>query len=259
MKLLIASIENTRTTAANCLKELAARTQRPLPPLQLTPQDKAALLVDYQNLCPSAVLYRTGQAPHSQLAVISSTQDRSSCRQCGTILIPSKIRVLGADASSFALINLSGLFRAHCRAGNGWACIWQARAPSCYGVFRDEKALLKHLLGAHVRQDGSGADVEVDWPADIRGGDLDKCGYSVRINGLQMESQDGKLLVPRRKRIMPASVSGGGFLMSGARTAVVEEVPAGSRTASVTTFHGELPVAEPRYEMPSNGTFELSG
>jgi hypothetical protein len=126
-------------------------------------------------------------------------------------------------------------------------------------VFRDEKALLKHLLGAHVRQDGSGADVEVDWPADIRGGDLDKCGYSVRINGLQMESQDGKLLVPRRKRIMPASVSGGGFLMSGARTTVVEEVPAGSRTASMITLHGELPVAEPRYEMPSNGTFELSG
>lgn len=188
IKPLVASIENTRTTAAKCLKELAARTQHHLSPLQLSPKEKSALLMDYQNLCPSAVLYRSGQATYSELVAVSTTQDRSSCRQCGAIFTPSKMHVPGADTSSFALINSSGLFRSHCRTGGGWTCIWQARAPSCYGVFRNEKALLKHLFGAHVRQDGSGADVEVDWPADIRRGDLDKCGYSMRINGMQMVS-----------------------------------------------------------------------
>lgn len=59
--------------------------------------------------------------------------------------------------------------------------------------------------------------------------------------------------------IMPDSVSGGDFLMSGARTEVVQEVHAGSRTTSVTTLLGELPVVERRYEMPSSGAFELSG
>ncbi len=57
---LISSIESTKTAATSCLKELAARAEWPLLPLQLTFRQKAALMRDYQNLCPSAAVYQDG-------------------------------------------------------------------------------------------------------------------------------------------------------------------------------------------------------
>jgi hypothetical protein len=142
---LITRIEGTRIAATRCLNDLATRTQRPNPPLPLGLQGQVELLMDYQNLCHSAVLYRTGQRPHSQLAEVSSNHGKSACHRCGAILTSSKMRIPGADRNSYVLINLSGLFRSHCHAGSGLTCIWQLRVMSCYGVFENEKALLKHI------------------------------------------------------------------------------------------------------------------
>lgn len=198
----IVSINSTKSAATSCLRDLENRIQRRASSPRLTLQEKTALLMDYQNLCSSAVLYLTGQASLSQLAAISIDHGKSSCHHCRATMIPSKIRVPGAGDSSFVLMNLSGLFRAHCKGGSGWRCIWQLRQPSCYGVFPDVKALLKHMLAVHLRDDGNGSDIKVDWPADNRRGDLEKCGYSVRIDGLQMRKVGGNLVVPRRVSVV---------------------------------------------------------
>lgn len=197
---LVSSIESTKTAATSCLLALAARARQPIPPSPLTFQQKSTLWRDHQNLCPSAALYRGGQVHHSQLGALSSDKGRLSCHECGAILGPTKLRIPNADASSCVLITLSGLFRAHCHAGSGLTCIWQPRAPSCYGVFDDEKMLLKHLLAVHFRDDeDDGRGIKVDWPADSRQGDVAKCGFMIYMNGMQMRNLAGSLFVPRRR------------------------------------------------------------
>jgi hypothetical protein len=139
--------------------------------------------------------------------------------------VPSKISIPGTDPSSFALINLSGLFRSHCPSGRGFACIWTLRDQACHGTFPDVKSLLKHLLAVHVRGE-EGRDIEVDWPSDFRKGDIAKCGFAVRIQGLEMRSQNGALVVPRRlNTINSASVETMSSFVSSARS----ETPPGTR------------------------------
>jgi hypothetical protein len=255
---LIANIESTRAAAASCINDLAARAQRPLTLARLTLQDRTALFMDYQNLCPSAILYRTGQAPHSQLASISRNGAKSTCHHCGVIIGASKISIPGADASSCVLMDLSGFFRAHCRDGGGWTCIWQLRVPSCYGVFQNEKALLKHMLAVHVRDDRGPVNVKVvDWPADIRQGNLQKCGYSVRINGLQMRVCGGNLVVPRRVGAIGRTVSSQSSSMSDASTAATDLSYSESSASSVTAVERDAPESEQQHEMGSDEIFEM--
>ncbi|KAI9774472.1 MAG: hypothetical protein M1839_001705 [Geoglossum umbratile] len=259
---VIASIKGTKIAATNCLNELAFRTQQPTPPLQLTFQDHASLQMEHQNLCRSAVLYRTGRATHGQLAQVSSSQRNSSCRNCRAVLTPSKMRIPGADRSSCVAIDLSGLFRAHCHAGNAMTCIWQLRRPSCYGVFQGERALLKHLLGVHVRNNGNGADIEVDWPADIRRGDIEKSGFWVRINGSQMQNQNGNLVVPIQR---PAAAAPGvptanaptaSFAVSSPSIASAVEVGYSDSTSEwASVMEMGPPEVGEGYEMPSSGRF----
>jgi hypothetical protein len=253
---VITRIEDTRTTAIGCLNDLAARTQQPHPHQQLTLQDHASLQMKHQNLCQSAVLYRTGQATHGQLAVVSSNPKRSSCQQCRSILIPSRMKIPGADRSSCVAIDLSGLFRAHCHIDNALTCIWQLRRPSCYGVFQDEKALLKHLLNVHVRSNGNGADIEVDWPADIRQGNIQKCGFLVRINGLQMQNQNGSLVIPmQRMAAVAMDASTASLAGSNPSTVDVGYSDSTSEWSSVIELD-PLEVGE-RYEMPPTERFEM--
>jgi hypothetical protein len=226
--------------------------------------------MDYQGLCSSAVLYRTGQAPHSQLAAISSNYGKSSCQQCRVTLIPSKISIPGADASSCVLINLSGLFRSHCKAGGGFTCIWQLRVPSCCGVFPDVKALLKHMLAVHVRDDGSGGDIDVDWPSDGRRGDLQKCGYSVRINRLQMRISGSDLVVSRRfaAASMPSIISlvpstrriggEGDYSKSSTNLVTATEIDSSETEEAATPAPEVNPFeTQQRNEIHSNQIFEL--
>jgi hypothetical protein len=160
-----------------------------------------------------------------------------SCNECGSIIIPTKLRIPDADASSCILITLSGLFRAHCHAGSGWTCIWQPRTPSCFGVFGDEKALLKHMLAVHFRDEGDDVGLKVDWPADVRRGDVEKCGFKVRMNGMQMRNLGGSLIVPRQtsaaSRISESSVT------SSARTSTTYV----SSSRSSTTLVGSMETA----------------
>jgi hypothetical protein len=120
--------------------------------------------------------------------------------------VPSKISIPRTDPSSFTLINLSSLFQSHCPSGHGFACIWTLRDQSCHGTFPDVKSLLKHLLAVQIRNE-EGRDIEVDWPSDFRKGDIAKCGFALRIQGLEMRSQNGALVIPRRlNTISSASV-----------------------------------------------------
>ncbi len=161
--------------------------------------------MDYQNLCSSAILYRLGRGPFSHLATLSVNKGTATCKHCLVTLTPSKLSVPSSTtSSSTVLVNLSGLFRSHCSAGKGWTCIWQFRSPSCYAVFEDVKELLKHLLFVHVRDEGDGRDWVVDWPGDGRRGDLRKCGFGVRIEGLEMAECDGRLVVLKRLVVMGA-------------------------------------------------------
>ncbi|KAI9766147.1 MAG: hypothetical protein M1840_006714 [Geoglossum simile] len=250
---VIARIEGTRITATGCLNDLATRTQRPHPPPQLTLQDHASLQMEHQNLCHSAVLYRTGQATHDQLAVVSSNQGKSSCQQCRAVLIPSKMQIPGADRSSCVAIDLSGLFRAHCHIGNALTCIWQLRRPSCYGVFRNEKALLRHLLDVHVRSSENGADIEVDWPADIRRGNIQKCGFSVRINALQMRNQNGSLVIPMQRVTAVAM----GVSTAGPNPSTVDVGYSDSTSEWSSVIDMDPSEVRERYEMPSTERFEM--
>ena len=168
---------------------------------------KATLLRDYQGLCPSAALYREGKAHRSQLGAMSSNKGKFSCYACGAIITPTKLRIPDANATSWVLITLSGLYRAHCHAGSGWTCIWDPRAPSCYSVFQDEKTLLKHMLTVHLGNIENDIGVTVDWPADVRCGNLDKCGFMVLVNGVQMQNLAGNLVVPRPRTVTPASAT----------------------------------------------------
>jgi|SRR5579862_4955421 len=253
---VIARIEGARITATGCLNDLAARTQRPHPPLRLTLQDHASLQMKHQNLCHSAVLYRTEQATHNQLAKVSSNQRRSSCRRCRAVLIPSKMRIPGADESSCVAIDLSGLFRAHCHIGNALTCIWQLRRPSCYGVFQDEKALLKHLLSVHVRGNGNGADAEVDWPADNRQGNIQKCGFLVRINGSQMQNQNGSLVVPMQ-RIVAVAMGASTASLAGSNPSTVGVGYSDSTSEWSSVIEMDPSEVGERYEMPSTERFEM--
>jgi hypothetical protein len=259
---LIANIEGTRVAATRCLDDLAIRTQQPAPPTPLSIRDQANLLMEYQNICYNAVLYRTGQAPHSQLAAISGNRDKSSCQRCGAVFMPRRMAIPGADRSSCVLINLSGLFRAHCNAGNGLTCIWELRVPSCYGVFPDEKALLQHMLEVHVRDDGSGVNLGVDWPADVRSGNLEKCGYSVRINGSHMRvDQGGRLVVPIQRAA--TTVTGVGSSMSSIVSPMASTISLGYSESTISGGSA-LPEMDPteareRVEIPSTEVFEMPG
>jgi len=146
-------------------------------------------------------------------------------------------------------------------------CIWQLRVPSCYGVFQDEKALLKHMLAVHVRDNGSAAGMEVDWPADYRRGNIEKCGYSVRINGEQMLESGGNLVVRTHRRITAGSVSSlptRSPAVSSARssaTALTVDVGSIANNSPWVTVVEMNPSAETgeRFEMPSDERFEMFG
>ncbi|KAF7505194.1 hypothetical protein GJ744_001184 [Endocarpon pusillum] len=292
---LISKIESTRSAATSCLKELAARAERLDRPMQLTLQMKAALLKNYQGLCPSAAIYREGKAHRSQLGAMSSNKGKFSCHSCGAIITPTKLRILDANATGWVLITLSGLYRAHCHAGRGWTCIWDPKAPSCYSVFQDEKSLLKHMLAIHLANDENDVGVTVDWPADIRCGDLDKCGFMVMVNGVSMQNLAGNLVVPRPRIITTArstsetslmsdvsmttagvnprissltSEAIGGIALSGigprAQEAAempclaidgIHQMPAGMSSYATQVRH-EMPI-DGRLELPGNGRFEL--
>jgi len=89
-------------------------------------------------------------------------------------------------------------------------------------VFDDEKALLKHMLAVHFRDDENEAGIRADWPSDVRQGDLRKCGCMVWMNGTQMQNIADNLLVPRQTRITVASVTCEISLMPGARASCRE-------------------------------------
>lgn len=131
--------------------------------------------------------------------------------------------------------------------------------------------MLKHMLAVHVRDNGNGGDIGVDWPADIRRGDLQKCGYSVRINGLQMRNYGGNLVVPRRLTAM--SVSSESSFISSARMLAVDvnysELSTSSVTATemdpfeaeqrspVTAIEMDPSETQQRREIASNEIFEM--
>lgn len=251
---LISKIESTRSAATSCLEELAARAERLDPPMQLTLQTKAALLKTYQGLCPSAATYREGKAHRSQLGAMSSNKGKFSCHSCGAIMTPAKLRIPDANATGWVLITLSGLYRAHCHAGRGWTCIWDPRAPSCYSVFQDEKTLLKHMLAIHLGNDENDIGVSVDWPADVRCGDLEKCGFMVVVNGVPMQNLAGNLVVPRPRLITAARTTSETSLMSDVSTTAAGVNPRISSLTSEATggiaLSGIGPRAQEAAEMP---------
>ena len=196
---IISDVDRTRQSATRCLEDLAARADRPvLQTPRLTFQQRASLSREYQNLCPSAAQYRDGLVSHSQLGTLSVSRRELSCNECGARIMPHKTEVPIGDGTSWVIISISGLLRSHCHAGSGWACIWQPQTPPCFGIFRDEKALLMHMIDAHIRDEGEETGIQVDWPADHRRGDIDKCGFMVRVDGMMMQNVGGSLVVPRR-------------------------------------------------------------
>ncbi|KAL9108625.1 MAG: hypothetical protein Q9227_006571 [Pyrenula ochraceoflavens] len=207
IKPLMTNINTTKTQATKCLMDLAARFYEGSPSAQILYPQIAALLSDFQGLCPSAARYRARLVHRSDVGNLPDNRRESKCHECGVTLVPTKLRIPNSDASSCILITLSGLFRAHCYGtGSGFTCIWQPRVPSCYGVFDSEKTMLKHMLAVHFQDNGTGSDARVDWPADDRRGDLEKSGFMVYLNGERMQNRNGSIIIPKPNRFSSLDV-----------------------------------------------------
>jgi hypothetical protein len=128
------------------------------------------------------------------------------------------------------------------------------RTQSCYSVLQDEKTLLKHMLAIHLGNDENEVGVTVDWPADVRCGNLEKCGFMVVVNGVQMQNLAGSLVVPRPRITTTARTTSETSLMSDVSTTAAGVNPRiSSRTSEATggiALSGIGPRAQEAAEMP---------
>ena len=151
------------------------------------------------------------------------------------------------------------------------------------------------MLAIHLGNYENDVGVTVDWPADVRCGDLEKCGFMVLVNGVQMQNLAGNLVVPRPEISTTASTTSETSLMSdvsttaasvnprissftseatggialsgiGPRARLAAETPClavdgrhqmpAEMSSYATQVRHEMPV-DRRFELPGNGRFEL--
>jgi hypothetical protein len=168
----------------------------------LQPLVLARTLLNIQNICKNAQLYRENRSDFEQLTrrVSQRPHDTWACTHCDIEV--SRVSLALPTPGDELWINAAGMLQAHCARShshqNGWTCIWVKTHGNCAARFANERDLLVHMHRCHVifRGNGSARSASVDWAADISMRGVNRCGFGVSINGRLMQEGDSSFVVP---------------------------------------------------------------
>ena len=198
--LLESASDNCRRQTLKTLNQLymrlATTTEFQVPITQATGSNYLRSGTYPRNLCQSAIEYRENRASFADL-----TNPKSRASNFEWACISCKRTFSRASLSVAPEVKLwiapSALFKSHCQGGIGWVCIWEPRTAECAEQFGTRRELLLHMKRAHVSSIDPVRDVFVDNALDLRGNDVDSCGYGIKIVGRQMLELGGRFIVPR--------------------------------------------------------------